>query len=371
MLGPDEVFTVLSLSGGKPKQPHLIKSLTLFMGPDFMTDVFRVETSDHARLQLQLAYNWYFNLPDKNNAQAAADIFQVPDFVGDTCKAIASRVRGAVASVRFDEFHRNSAKIIRTAVFGIDTDGKVRNELHFEANYLVITNVDIQSVEPVDEETLKSLQKSVQLAIQITSNAQEAAARHDAERVEQESRARLERQGIVDTREAEAERKKLLELRAENAAVEATGHAAAQAKAAAETSRIQAETVVNMARQEAEASRVRAQVELEELRARQAAEFTHQQALTQLEIEKAERMATIRAEEFKNRVAAMGTDTLQAIAISGPAMQAKLLASLGLQSVLITDGHHPINLFGTAEGLLGNLSSHHTNDSTENTLESD
>ena len=36
----------------------------------------------------------------------AAQLFSVPDFVGDACKAIASRVRGAVASVQFDDFHK-------------------------------------------------------------------------------------------------------------------------------------------------------------------------------------------------------------------------------------------------------------------------
>ena len=355
MLEPDEAFTVLSLSGGKPKQPHAIRTIALFMGPDFMTDVFTVETSDHARLQLQLAYNWHFDMPDHNNTEAAARMFQAPDFVGDTCKAIPSRVRGKVAEVRFDEFHRNSAKIIREAVFGADEQGRIRNEFRFDTNNLVITNVDIKSVEPVDEETLKSLRKSVQIVIQITSDAQEAAARHDAERVEQEAKARLERQSIVDTREADAERQKLLELRAENAAIEATGQATAEAKAAAEASRIKGETTLNLAKQENEATRICNQTELEQLKARQAAEFEHQKALTDLEIAKAERMATIRAEEFKNRVAAIGPETLQTIATAGPALQAKLLKSLGLKSVLFTDGNSPVNLFNTAEGLLGRM----------------
>jgi major vault protein len=30
------------------------------LGPDFFSDIFQVETSDHARLQLQLSYNWHF-----------------------------------------------------------------------------------------------------------------------------------------------------------------------------------------------------------------------------------------------------------------------------------------------------------------------
>lgn len=36
----------------------------------------------------------------------AAKLFSVPDFVGDACKAIASRIRGAVAGVQFDDFHK-------------------------------------------------------------------------------------------------------------------------------------------------------------------------------------------------------------------------------------------------------------------------
>lgn len=39
-------------------------------------------------------------------AAAASALFSVPDFVGDACKAVASRVRGAVASVQFDDFHK-------------------------------------------------------------------------------------------------------------------------------------------------------------------------------------------------------------------------------------------------------------------------
>ncbi len=42
--------------------------------------------------------------------------------------AIASRVRGAVAAVQFDDFHKNSAKIIRQSVFGIDKEGKVSDD---------------------------------------------------------------------------------------------------------------------------------------------------------------------------------------------------------------------------------------------------
>lgn len=62
-------------------------------------------------------------------------------------------------------------------MFGFDEKLAVRSSLRFIQNGLVITSVDIQSVEPVDQRTRDALQKSVQLAIEITTNSQEAAAR--------------------------------------------------------------------------------------------------------------------------------------------------------------------------------------------------
>lgn len=43
--------------------------------------------------------------------------------------------------------------------------------------------MDIQAVEPVDTRTRDSLQKSVQLAIEITTKSQEAKATHEAMKV--------------------------------------------------------------------------------------------------------------------------------------------------------------------------------------------
>jgi major vault protein len=223
-----------------------------------MTDIVIVETADHARLSLKLSYNWHFQI-DKTKSDDAAKIFQVPDFVGDTCKAIASRVRGAVASVSFDSFHKNSAKIIRQAVFGTEETGKVRTQFHFSSNNLVITNIDIQSVEPVDQRTRDSLQKSVQLAIEITTKSQEAAARQESARLEQEALGRLERQKISDEAEAEKSRKSLIQLQAESAAVESTGQATAEAKARAEAAAIEGEAAVKQAQLSANAAKIKAE----------------------------------------------------------------------------------------------------------------
>jgi len=287
------------------------------------------------------------NLTSISPKDDAHKLFQVPDFVGDTCKAIASNVRGTVAGCTFDDFHRNSAKIIRTAVFGQD-DTKT-----FPLNSLVITNIDIQSVEPVDQRTRDSLQKSVQLAIEITTNSQEASARHEAQRIEQLAKGKLERQKINDEAEAEKAKKILLHLQAQSAAVESTGQATAEAKARAESSNIEGQASVTQARLKSQAVTIQAETNLQETTLRQQAELQHQAELNKLEIEKARALAEIESRKFSEIVASLGASTIRSIAQAGPEMQAKLLQGLGLKSFLITDGNSPINLFNTANGMLG------------------
>ncbi|XP_070836392.1 major vault protein [Chaetodon trifascialis] len=355
MLGPDEQFTVLSLSGDKPKRANIIKAICLLLGPDFCTDIITIETADHARLQLQLSYNWHFDIKTPAEPAQAAALFSVPDFVGDACKAIASRVRGAVASVQFDDFHKNSNRIICSAVFGFDEKLAVRPSLRFSQNNLVISSVDIQSVEPVDQRTRDALQKSVQLAIEITTNSQEAAARHEAERLEQEARGKLERQRITDQAEAERARKELLELEALSAAVESTGAAKAEAQSRAEAARIQGEAAVNEAKLKAEAQRIEAEAELQRLAKAREQELNYKKQMDILEVDKQKSLAQIESERFGQLVASLGSDTLQEMARAGPELQVKMLQALGLKSTLITDGVTPINLFNTAKGLLGAL----------------
>eukprot|EP00010_Vexillifera_abyssalis_P007823 CAMPEP_0201544542 /NCGR_PEP_ID=MMETSP0173_2-20130828/1170_1 /ASSEMBLY_ACC=CAM_ASM_000268 /TAXON_ID=218659 /ORGANISM="Vexillifera sp., Strain DIVA3 564/2" /LENGTH=784 /DNA_ID=CAMNT_0047952697 /DNA_START=216 /DNA_END=2570 /DNA_ORIENTATION=- len=349
MLQPEEDFTVLSLSGGKPKRPHQIKSLALLLGPDFMTDIVTVETSDHARLKLRLSYNWEFSVDSEADGQK---LFNVPDFVGDGCKAIAGRVRSAVASTPFDEFHRFSARIIRTAVFGLDPNGKVNNSFVFSSNNLTVTNIDIQAVEPVDRRTRDSLMESVQLAIEITTKSQEARARHEANRKEQEAKGLLQRERIKSQAASETARSKLVQLKAACAEIQASGRATAEAKARGDAANIQGQANVQQAKDAAEAQRIRREAEHENKKLSQDAELAHKRALTALEIQKSRKLAEIESRKFKLIVDAVGAETIAKIAQAGPEMQAQLLEGLGLESFLITDGNSPVNLFQTANGLL-------------------
>jgi major vault protein len=351
MLEPDEEFSIMSLSGGEPKRANAITSLSLLLGPDFMNDTVVVETSDHARLKLKLSYNWVFEV-DKTDEKQAHTVFSVRDFVGDTCKAIASRVRGAVAAQTFDYFHKHSADIIKHAVFGKKDDGEAGERLLFSANLLSVTNVDIQSVEPVEQRTRDALQKSVQLAIEIATASQEALANHEAQREEQVAEGRMQRQKIEDQAAAERQRKSLVELKAKSAAVESTGQAKAEAIARSEAALIKGKAAVKQAELKAQAAKIRYEAKLAQLALKNAQELEYRARLDELEISKADKEAKIEAEKFAQIVSAIGADTIEAIARAGPEMQAKLLEGLGLQGFLVTDGTSPINLFNTANGLV-------------------
>merc|ERR1711953_633237 len=163
---------------------------------------------------------------------------------------------------------------IRGSVLGYDrATNKIKSKLEFESNLLSVTSVDIQSVEPVDQKTKDSLTKSVQLAIEITTNAQEATAKHEAQRIEQEAKGKLERQRIDDEALAEKARQELLKLQTTSAALESTGQAKAEAQARAEAAKIEGEANVEQARLRAQAAELESEAELRRLNAARDAEI--------------------------------------------------------------------------------------------------
>lgn len=123
MLNPDEQFTVNYLSGGTPKKAGKLVTLALNLGPNFSTDIIeKVETSDHARLEIRLSYNWKFIYGEGIDG---SKIFGVRDCIGDMCSSMASKIRATVATLSFDAFHKSSARTIRRALFGLGKDGHV------------------------------------------------------------------------------------------------------------------------------------------------------------------------------------------------------------------------------------------------------
>ena len=355
MLEPYEEITVLKLSGDVPKKENQLKNLALLLGPDFMTDQIVVETSDHARLFLRLAYNWRFDI-DKSKAESYAKIFSVSDFVGEACKTLASRIRGQVSQSTFDQFHKRSTEIIQDAVFRKDEKGNYMPFL-IKTNSLLITSVDIQGVEPVEETTRQSLEMSVKLSIDITSKTQEDKARHEAERLEQQAKGEREKQAIDDEAKAESERIKLYRFQAESASVETTGKAIALAKAKAEAAEINGQAEVKQAELQVNALKITQKAELELIKSRYEAEENHQKAMMELEIGTQRELANIEASKFQKTIESLGKDTLVAMAKAGPETQAKLLKGLGLKGYMIIDAKNPINLFNTAQGMIASAPS--------------
>lgn len=351
ILDPQENFNILSLSAGKPKKADAMKSLCLMLGPDFITDILEVETSDHARLRIQVAFNNHFEY-ERGNPESEARIFSVPDFIGFVCRQIGSKIRAAVALISFDEFHRHSAQVIQHAIFRDPATGAMMPHLKFSVNNLVISSIDIQSIEPVDQKMRDSLTKSVQLAIEISTNSIEAAARHEAERNEQVARGHLERQKLQNESDAEKERCKLLELQSVTAAVESTGQAKAEAQAQAERMLIECHSEIEAARLKAEAEQIEHDAKLESQTMMRSSQISYTRNQDNLELHMLRSMANIEVKKFANMVSAIGADTLAAISRAGPETQAKMLQSLGLESMLVTDGNNPINLFNTASGLV-------------------
>lgn len=362
LLGPEEEFTVLSLSGSDwdPKRPNIclpkqtgkIKALYLYLGHSSMSDNLQVETADHARLELQLSYDFQFDVEFRNEQQAN-EAFNQPDFVGDCCSCIASRVRASVASVPFDAFHKGSSSIVRRAVFGVDEEQNVRSSLRFKANRLVVTSVDIQAMEVLDQKTRIALQESVKMAIEVTTQSQEAAARQEASVREQQARGRLERQQIEDKAANEIKRKALLECETKTNAIATTGSAKAVAEARGKAGEIEGDNAVEVAKIKAKTAKAMESMTMAIKKKRQDQELSYKATSNGLELSYSKELANIESQKFNRTMEAVGKDTVVALARAGPEAQQKLLKAMGLQGYLVTDGTNPINLFNAAKGMTG------------------
>ena len=68
-----------------------------------------------------------------------------------------------------------------------------KDETFFETNNLAVTNVDIQSVEPVDKITLVNLQKAVTQSLEISTKSLEAQYQYQADMMEQQAIGQMEK----------------------------------------------------------------------------------------------------------------------------------------------------------------------------------
>jgi major vault protein len=348
VLGPHDAFNVLRLSAGKPKVKGALYSLALMLGPDYISDVVEVETSDHARLYIRLSFNNKFDY-DIEDPASVARLFSVPDFIGFACRKLGSIIRNRVAKTTFEDFHRHSARIIQEAVF------PKREARKFE-NGLVITQVDVQTIEPIDDQMRQSLLNSVQMAIEISTKSMEDAARRDAELREQKAAAGVNLQILINEIEKEKAKLKYVGLLAENIGIDSCGQSTAEAKARAIETLIEAKSFVDSSKFKAEAAELDFSTELDIEEQTLSSERHFKSLRNKNELHMSTSLTEIEIAAFRDQIEAIGSSTIAAIARAGPEMQAMLLGGLGLESVLITDGKSPINLFNTANGLVSGSS---------------
>ncbi|CAB4056461.1 MVP [Lepeophtheirus salmonis] len=135
--------------------------------------------------------------------------------------------------------------------------------------------------------------------------------------------------------------------------VEAIGHSSADAKAQAESNKIEAEANIENSKRKTEALDIEAEAELTRLREARNAEIEYIEKQNKLEIDKKTEIMRIEVEKFKAMVNAVGPQTLLSMSALPREHRIQMLKSLGLKSTLITDGKTPINLIDAAKGLIG------------------
>jgi len=353
MLEPDEQFCLMFLSGKTPKVPGVVKTLFLGMGPTYTTDKIEVETSDHALLIIEVAYNWSFDVKKSDPFEKHRKIFSVRDCIGEMCSIMASRVRGAVAEMKLNQFHENSAKVIRSAVMGYDNETKkIRDKYLFENNLLAISNVDIKNIDTKDEATKEKLQVTVNLAIELTTKSQEEKAKGEAEQKDQEAKSLLQRRIIKDNSEAEDLRRPLFDLKAQTKSVEESGMKESEAKARVNTMMIESQSNIVIATTNKEVHNLKNKHKNEMQTNEHEIKLNYEKERNKLELEKKEKLSTIETKKFENIIEAIGRNTLIQISQAGPESQVSLLNALGLEGFVMTDGNNPINLFNFAESIV-------------------
>ena len=180
-------------------------------------------------------------------------------------KTLASRIRSTTATISFEDFHKNSDLYIKKAVFGEDEDGKLNKNLRFDDSNLLINHVDIQSVIPIDSTTKELLQKSVSLAIELTTKTYEQEFKIQALIKEQEFKGVVEKLKIDNEINFVNKEIDLNKLKVESNIFEKNGLSRAEALAFKEALIIESKSKVDLAEMNIEAKEKESEFDLKRL----------------------------------------------------------------------------------------------------------
>ena len=344
LLQPSEEFTILNISGGVPKRENHEVVIALPLGQTNFDDEIIVETNDHASLIIQLNYAGQFIL-DREKGDPNK-LFSIADYIGIACKTLASRIRGIVSSIPYDEFHHNYASIIKQAVFG------KTGFYQFDQNDFRILECDVKSQNILDLEIREKLKSNTSMAIELKTRANELKYELQRKMIEEESKGKLILQKLKDeTRAAEAQIN-LQKLKSQSDAIKEVGEKIAEAKAYSEGSRIKGNSILNESTWNSSAFDIDTDILIQRKQMDNDEEYEKEKQTIEMMIEKSSKTSEIETSKFKQLVKSIGPETIKAMARSGPENRAKLLKGLGLEGYLVTDGKTPVNLFAAANGLV-------------------
>jgi len=234
MLAPNEEFKILTLSSGVPKVEGGEKRIAINLGQNHYDDEIIVETQDHAVLNMKLSYTGSFQIDEsvKNSPELANKIFSVHDYIGITCKTVASRIRGAVSSICYNDFHSKNAAFVKNAIFGD------KESCFFPENNFVLYQCDVKQIEPADMEIRDNLKRTNATALELKTKATELEYNLMSKIAEEESHGELQVQSMKDRTETARKKIQLDKLQVIGKAVEIAGFEESKARAKAESNRI-------------------------------------------------------------------------------------------------------------------------------------
>eukprot|EP00828_Plagiopyla_frontata_P033497 TRINITY_DN434_c0_g1_i3.p1 TRINITY_DN434_c0_g1~~TRINITY_DN434_c0_g1_i3.p1 ORF type:complete len:1103 (+),score=209.21 TRINITY_DN434_c0_g1_i3:125-3433(+) len=328
-LEPQQQFTVISVSGGIPKKPFFETFINICLGPNFITDQVTVETADHALLDINICYQVKFQIDQNSSNEEKNKIFKVKDYVADLCYQIASITRSATSQISFEEFHKSSAQYIQKAIFGNE------KEKILPLNNLVIQNVDIQSIEPIDKQISQNLEKNVALAIQITTNRQEANAMHEAEVLDQQAQQLIEQQIILDQQQIQQYKLNLFELQAESKRILSQSHEVSTIIAKQEKIKIEMNTKLQAIELKMKSQGIRFKQSLNSLSSKSKIQLQHEQLKNEIELEKLKKLSEIESQKIDKMTKILGQEVLQALQQLEPLTKQKLVQSLGIKANIL------------------------------------
>lgn len=346
LLQPMEEFTVLKLSGDVPKRENQEQVISMPLGQSNFEDEIVVETNDHASIILHLSYAGNFILDREKDDPSK--IFNIEDYVGIACKTLASRIRGIVSSIPYNEFHHNYSSIIKQACFGRS------GYYHFHENDFRIIECDVKNQYIHDLEIREKLKNNTSMAIELKTKANELKYELQRKMIEEESKGKLILQKLKDETRAADAQINLQKLKSQSDAIKEVGEKIAQAKASSEGSKITGQAKLDESTWNASAFDIETEMIIKSAEMSNYEAFEKVKEDDEMEIEKTKKTSEIEVEKFKQLVKSIGPETIKAMARSGPENRAKLLKSLGLEGYLVTDGKTPVNLFAAASGLVSN-----------------